>query len=69
MGEGTKYINTCMNGDGNLSEAFNFDISNYTQSINLIGYRAMLNSYERFYFQPYEIIIKFSFLIIFFIVY
>ena len=74
MGEGTKYINTCMNGDGNLSEAFNFDIStdslnqlvflrdgliesfkvfeNYTESINLIGYKAMLNSYERFYFQP-----------------
>ena len=74
MGEGTQYINTCMNGDGNLSEAFNFDISteslnqlvflrdgliesfktfeNYTESINLIGYRAMLNSYERYYFQP-----------------
>ena len=74
MGEGTKYINTCMNGNGDLSEAFNFDDStdalnqivllrnsliesfeifkDYKQSINLIGFNALLNSYKRFYFQP-----------------
>jgi hypothetical protein len=74
LGDGIKYINTCMNGDGDLTEAFNFDKStealnqivllrdsliesidtfkNYKQSINLIGYNAMLQSYQNYYFEP-----------------